>query len=132
MAGTSKKQWDMGLDVARYLKGTKDLELMYGWQDGYEDLDVVAYADSDYANDNVSGKSVYGYVVYVGGNAVMWKSKKALTTATSTTVAEIDSVYHCAMEYKWMCEFLVSLGVKHNTTFKIYCDNQSVAGGKIS
>jgi hypothetical protein len=77
MAGASKKQWDMGLDVARYLKGAKDLELTYNRQDGYEDLDVVAYADLDYANDKVSGKSVYGYVVYIGGNAVMWKSKKS-------------------------------------------------------
>jgi hypothetical protein len=47
MAGASKKQWvrghwDMGLDVARYLKGAKDLELMYSWRDGYEDLDVIA------------------------------------------------------------------------------------------
>jgi hypothetical protein len=61
---------------------------------------VVAYADSDYANDKVSGKSVYGYVVYVGGNAVMRKSKKASITATSTNIAEIDAVYHCAMECK--------------------------------
>jgi hypothetical protein len=66
MAGASKKQWDMGLDVARYLKGAKDLELTYSRRDGYEDLDVVAYADSDYANDKVSRKSVYGYVAYVG------------------------------------------------------------------
>jgi hypothetical protein len=61
----------------------------------------------------------------VGGNAVMWKSKKALTTATSTTIAEIDAVYHCVTECKWMCELLVSLGVKHSNSFKIYCDNQS-------
>ena len=45
--------------------------------------------------------------------------------ATSTTIAEIDAVYHCATECKWMCEFLVSLGVKRNNSFKIYCDNQS-------
>jgi hypothetical protein len=70
MAGTSKKQWDMGLDVARYLKGAKDLELTYSRQDIYEDLDVVAYAESDYANDKGLGKSVYGYVVYAGGNAM--------------------------------------------------------------
>jgi hypothetical protein len=73
-----------------------------------------------------------------GGNAVMWKSKKASTTATSTTIAEIDAVYHCATECKWMCESLVSLGVKRNNSFKIYCDNQSAVkvllntGGKIS
>jgi hypothetical protein len=94
------------------------LELTYSRRDGYEDLDVIAYADSDYANDKVSGKSVYGDVVYVGGNAVMWKSKKASTTATSTNIAEIDAVYHCATECKWMCEFLVSLGVKRNDSSK--------------
>jgi hypothetical protein len=64
MAGASKKQWDMGLDVVWYLKGAKDLELTYRC-DG---LAVVAYADSDFANDKVSGKSVYGYVVYVEVN----------------------------------------------------------------
>jgi hypothetical protein len=88
-------------------------------------LAVVAYADSDFANDKVSGKSVYGYVVYVGGNAVTWKSKKAQTTATSTTIAELDAIYHCATECKWIGEFLVSLGVKSKEGFKIFCDNQS-------
>jgi hypothetical protein len=69
MAGASKKQWDMGLDVVRYLKGAKDLELTYRQHDGCDGLAVVAYADSDFANDKVTGTSVYGYVVYVGGNA---------------------------------------------------------------
>ena len=97
MAGASKKQWDMGLDVVRYLKGAKDMELTYRRHDG-QGMDVVAYADSDFANDKVSGKSVYGYVVYVGGNSVSWKSKKAQTTATSTTIAELDAIYNCATE----------------------------------
>jgi len=88
-------------------------------------MDVLAYADSDFANDNLTGKSVYGYVVYVGGNAISWKSKKAQTTATSTTIAELDAVYHCATECKWIGEFLVSLGIKENAGFKIRCDNQS-------
>jgi hypothetical protein len=67
----------MGLDVVQYLKMTKDLELTYRqWHDGCDGLAMVAYADLDFANDKVSGKSVYGYVVYVGGNAVTWKSKK--------------------------------------------------------
>jgi hypothetical protein len=56
---------------------------------------------------------------------VEMQCKKVSTMATSTTIAEIDAVHHCAMEYKWMCEFLVSLGVKRNNSFKIYCDNQS-------
>jgi hypothetical protein len=53
-----------------------------------------------------------------------WKSKKAQTTATSTTIAELDGIYHCATECKWIGEFLVSLGVKSKEGFKIFCDNQ--------
>jgi hypothetical protein len=30
--------------------------------DGCDGLAVVAYADSDFANDKVSGKLVYGYI----------------------------------------------------------------------
>jgi hypothetical protein len=63
--------------------------------------------------------------VYVSGNAVTWKSKKAQSTATSTTIAELDAIYHCATECKWIGEFLVSLGVKLKADFKIFCDYQS-------
>ena len=124
MAGASKNHWDMGIDVVRYLKGTKDMELTYRRHEN-NNMDVVAYADSDFANDKLDGKSIYGYVVFVGGNAVSWKSKKAQTTATSTTIAEIDAVYHSATECKWIAEFLVSLGIQRNANFKVYSDNQS-------
>jgi hypothetical protein len=60
-------QWDMGLDVVWYLKGAEDLELTSKQHDGCDGLAVVAYADSDFANDKVTGTSVYGYVVYIGG-----------------------------------------------------------------
>jgi hypothetical protein len=125
MAGPSKKQWDMGLDVVQYLKGAKDLGLTYKQHKDYKDMCVIVHADSDFANDKVSGKSIYGYVVYVGGNAITWKSKKAQSTATSTTIAELDAIYHCGTECKWIGEFLVSLGVKKDATFHIYSDNQS-------
>jgi len=124
MAGASKKQWDIGLDVVRYLKGAKHMELTYRRHEGHDDMDIIAHADSDFANDKVSGKSVYGYVIFVGGNAVQWKSKKAQTTATSTTIAELDAVYHCVTDCKWMGEFLVSLGVRKTADFTVYCDNQ--------
>ena len=124
MAGASQQQWDLGLDVVRYLKGAQNLELTYRRHENQE-MDIVAYADSDFANDTMTGKSVYGYVIFVGGNAVQWKSKKAQTTATSTTIAEIDAVYHCATDCKWMGEFLVSLGIRKTANFKVYCDNQS-------
>jgi len=122
MAGPSQKHWDIGMDILKYLKGAKDMELTY---QGNGNIEITAYADSDFANDATNGKSIYGYVVFVGGNAVSWKSKKASTTATSTTIAELDAVYHCATECKWIGEFLKTLGVKEKADFKIYSDNQS-------
>jgi hypothetical protein len=58
MAGASKKQWDMGLDVVRYLKGTKELGLTYRQYKGCKDMSVIAHTDSDFANDKLSGKSI--------------------------------------------------------------------------
>jgi hypothetical protein len=68
-------------------------------------------------------KSIYGYIVYVGGNAVQWKSKKAQTTATSSTIAKLDAIYHCATDCKWIGEFLISIGVKKDATFHIYSES---------
>jgi hypothetical protein len=41
MAGASMKQWEMGLDVVRYLKGAKELGLTYRWHKGYMDMSVM-------------------------------------------------------------------------------------------
>ena len=37
---------------------------------------IKAYSDSDYAGDKGDRKSTSGYCTYVGGNMVMWRSKK--------------------------------------------------------
>jgi hypothetical protein len=47
MAGASKKQWEMGLNVVRHLKGVKELGLTYIQHKGYKDMSVIAHADSD-------------------------------------------------------------------------------------
>jgi hypothetical protein len=86
MAGASQEQWNMGLNVVKYLKGARNLELTYR---KHGSMDMIGYADSDFANDKSDGKSIYGYAVFVGGNVVSWRSKKAQTTATSTTIAEL-------------------------------------------
>jgi aminoglycoside phosphotransferase len=53
----------------------------------------VAYADSE-INKKVSGKSVYGYVVYV----VEMQSLGITKRHKPLQIAELDTIYNCATE----------------------------------
>ena len=112
------------MDVLRYIKGTKNLELVYRATNNYE---LIGYADSDWASDLQTGKSVYGYVFYLGDNLISWKSKKSTTTATSSTTAELEGLYHATTEGIWISDFLMELGVKARNNFEIYQDNKASA-----
>ena len=76
-----------GMDVLRYVKATSNLALIFR---GFDRFFLESYGDSDWAVDLQSGKSVYGYFIFLSGCLISWKSKKSTTVATSTTIAEIE------------------------------------------
>jgi hypothetical protein len=70
----SNEHWKTGMDVLRYIRGEVDLSLVF---QGSDDYSLVGYADSDFAADRETGKSVYGYAFFIGNSLVSWKSKKS-------------------------------------------------------
>ena len=50
---------------------------------------IVAYAGDDLGGDSDDSKSTSGYVIYVDGILITWKSKKQSITAQSTVHAEL-------------------------------------------
>jgi hypothetical protein len=68
----------------RYLKGTKEMSLVY--QKSSDGL--VGYTDADWANDATDHKSFTGYVLKFANSAVSWESHKQSTIALSSTQAE--------------------------------------------
>ena len=119
----TQKHWEVGLEVLRYLLGTKDLRLVFK---GGEDLEVSGFADSNFAADLETGKSIFGYSIFAGGNLISWKSKKSKTTATSTTMAELEALYQGVTEGIWVHQFLCSLGMASDKHFKMFSDNMAV------
>eukprot|EP00253_Pinus_taeda_P026433 PITA_26433 len=90
-------QSDPGLDhsrdakkVMRYLQGTKDYMLMYRRIDN---LEVIGYSYSDFAECVDSRKSTSRYIFMMAGGAVSWRSAKQTLIATSTMEAEFVSFF---------------------------------------
>ena len=70
------------LRVLRYLRGTADLALVYTYS--REDaLRLISFADSDWASDPESRKSITGNLVMLSGGAVSWRSKRQTGVAGS-------------------------------------------------
>ena len=65
--------WRAAKKVLRYLQRTKDFMLTYRHSDL---LEVIGYADADYAGCADDLKSTSGYLFMLAGGAISWKSVK--------------------------------------------------------
>ncbi|KAI7951918.1 hypothetical protein MJO28_007602 [Puccinia striiformis f. sp. tritici] len=116
--------WEAGIQVFRYLKGTRDIGLKFNkTQRGLNSL--VGYADADWASCPESRRSVSGNLVLLNGNVISWKSKKQPTLSLSSTEAEYKSLGDITKEIMWVKTLLKKVfNVKIPGPTKIYDDNQ--------
>ena len=108
----------------RYLQGT----LYHGIQLGgsYDPTDqLMAYADSDYANCIDTRRCVSGYITYFRSSPISWISKKMPSVVLSTTEAEYMALCLLAQECLFLRHFLEELGITFTKPIKLMEDNQS-------
>jgi hypothetical protein len=72
----------------RFISATKDFGLRIEPDDPGNDKftwNMVVYTDSDWAGDKEDRRSVFGYVIFVLGVPILWKSKsqKSVTLSSS-------------------------------------------------
>lgn len=99
--------WTSAKRLLRFLRGTSKSNLVFR---SAKELNIVAYCDADWASSH-DRKSTTGYLIYVGGNLVSWKSKKQSTVALSSTEAEIISATETTREILWIESILISFGL---------------------
>uniref|UniRef100_A0AAV1VGB9 Uncharacterized protein n=1 Tax=Peronospora matthiolae TaxID=2874970 RepID=A0AAV1VGB9_9STRA len=107
--------------VLKYLKTTADYSIVFH---GKAKGELLGFADASWASDLDSRRSTTGYVFFLHGNAVSWKSKRQPTVATSTTEAEYIALYAAAQEAVWLRLLLSDIGVELGAATSIYEDNQ--------
>ena len=84
---------------------------------------MVAYSDSDYAGDKESRLSVAGFVLYLMGVPISWRSKGMKVVAQSSTEAAYIALSETAKEVKFVYQVLVSLGIKVKLPIIVRVDN---------
>ena len=113
--------------VLRYLKGTKDLELILRKQDEFA---LEVYADADFAgepegNDGAM-RSLTGIVAYIRGvGPIFSQSKLQSTVSTSTAEAELKAVGSAVQFTLSIRQLLGELGFTPTLPTTIYNDNEA-------
>ncbi|TPX30010.1 DNA-directed DNA polymerase [Synchytrium microbalum] len=120
--GPSKKHWAAVLQIFSYIKGTLDYSLVLGGL--HQQIELLAYADADYANDQYGRRSRSGYTVSLGMGPICWGSKKQQSVVNSTTEAEYVALGYATQEVLWARQFLKELGFALKKPTIIFEDNR--------
>ena len=77
------------LRCIKYVLDTKSLGLKI-WPKGNksEPWEIICFTDSDYASDPETRRSVSGYIIYVHGVPICWKSKAQRCVTLSSCEGE--------------------------------------------
>lgn len=123
MQNPGRMHWDAVKRVLRYLKGTRELWLVYGdTQNG-----IKGFSDADWGSTTEHRHLISGYVYTLDGGAISWSAKKQNVVALSSTEAEYIALTHAAKEAPWLRYILADIihpdVAKH--PLALYCDNRS-------
>jgi hypothetical protein len=95
--GASKAAYKEILRIIKYVMDTRNKGLKIEPRMGKLDWKVLVYSDSDWANDKESRKSVGGYMIFLNGVLISWRSKMQKVVSLSSAEAEF---YACAKAVK--------------------------------
>lgn len=109
--------------VLRYLKYTQHYKLVYS-PTNTGDL-FVTNSDADLGGNVDNARSTAGFVISIGGGAVLWSSRLQRQVSLSSTEAEYTTAAATGCEIIWMREFFDEIGYDTNKPSPLYIDNAS-------
>lgn len=114
--------WTAIIRILKYLKSTPKQGIFY--KKGGNPLEVQCYVDSDWAGSTFDRRSTSGFCIAIGGNKIVWKSKKQMVVARSYAEAEYTAIAKATTELVWLKQLLGELGFPINVPMCLWCDNQ--------
>lgn len=119
--------WECLLKVLGYLKATcsEGLDLSRT-----SDLALMGYSDASYADNLIDRTSTSGYIIFMGGSPVSWRTAKQSFVTLSTMESEYVALTDAAKEVTWLTRVLKEcsdrgLVTKNVPVPVLKCDNQA-------
>jgi hypothetical protein len=111
--------------VIKFVLDTKNygLRIEPKLKEKQDDWELILYSDSDWAGDKENRHSVTGYIMYLLGVPILWKSKLQRTVALSSSEAEYYALSEASKEVKFVIQVLESMGIKVELPITVYVDN---------
>jgi len=125
MDGPSPAAYKEFLRVMKHTIDTKNFALRIKPIDPKDDgsWTIVVYCDSDYAGDTETRVSVAGFIIYLLGVPISWKSKGMKSVTLSSSEAEYVALSEAAKEIKFVYQVLMSMGIEVKTPIIVRVDN---------
>jgi rubrerythrin len=105
--------------ILQYLNSTRDMELVYSISET-KTFNFVVYADASFAPQGE--KSTSGWIIFVNGSVVVWKTLKQSITAKSSAEAEYIALSQAVSDAIYLRSILMELGYEV-ATIQVYEDN---------
>ncbi|KAG7338674.1 hypothetical protein IV203_020704 [Nitzschia inconspicua] len=84
---------------------------------------VIAYCDSDFAGDMGNRRSITGFLIYLFGVPISWKSKQQGGVTLSSSEAEYYAISEVSMELKFLKMAMDFLDIDPGVPKKVFVDN---------
>ena len=124
MKEPGKEHWLALKWMLKYMKGSKDVGILYKRFKGECEEPLIGYCDSDYASNLDTRKSQSGYIFRMFGGAVSWKSSLQSVVALSTTEAEYIALTEAIKEAVWLKGITGDFGFAQKSV-TVLCDSMS-------
>jgi hypothetical protein len=84
---------------------------------------MTVYTNSEYASDKETRISIGGYIIFLLGVPILWKSKAQRSVTLSSTEAEFVALLEAAKDIKSVAQVLESMGIKVELPIVVRVDN---------
>jgi hypothetical protein len=120
--------------VMRFVANTKEHSLRIEPDEASKDKfkwNMVVYTDSDWAGDKEDRRSVSGYVVFLLGVPIPWKSMSQKSVTLSSSEAEYFAMSKVVKDVRFIVMVLESLSTKVETPITVKVDTIGAIWQKI-
>ena len=112
------------LRVIKYVLDTRNLGLKLCPTGSKEEpWNIVCFTDSDYAGDEQSRRSVSGYIIYVHGMPVQFRSKSQQSVTLSSTEAEWMALSEAVKDILFLKHLCESMRIQIARPITVRVDN---------